>query len=174
MGGGTVAIGLLPDFYAIGVWAPILLILFRILQGLGLGGEWGGALLLVFEYAPPKRRGLYGSIPMIGIGLGMFLASGVVALLTLMPEDQFLLWGWRIPFVGSIVLVLVAILIRRTIDETPVFKQIKESGKVHKVPLKEAFAKHWKEIIVSICIKAPETSAFYIFGVYVVAYAVNF
>ncbi|PTT23141.1 MFS transporter, partial [Microbacterium sp. HMWF026] len=89
MGGGTVAIGLTPNFATIGIAAPILLIIFRILQGIGIGGEWGGALLLAYEYAPKDRRGLYGAVPQMGISLGMLLAAGAVALLTLMPEDDF-------------------------------------------------------------------------------------
>ncbi|WP_209704644.1 MFS transporter [Leucobacter exalbidus] len=173
MGGGTVAIGLLPDYNTIGIWAPILLICFRILQGIGIGGEWGGALLLAYEYAPKNRRGLYGAVPQMGISLGMLLAAGVVALLTMLPDDQFLTWGWRIPFVGSVVLVLIGLWIRNGLDETPEFKRMRESGKQLKLPIKEVVTKHWGAVLVSIGAKAAETGPFYIFGTYVVAYATN-
>lgn len=173
MGGGTVAIGLLPDYAAIGIAAPILLICFRILQGLGIGGEWGGALLLAYEYAPKNRRGLYGAVPQMGISLGMLLAAAVVALLTQLPDDQFMTWGWRVPFVGSIVLVFVGLWIRNGLDETPEFKRIRETGAQLKLPLKEVVTKHWGAVLVSIGSKAAETGPFYIFGTYVVAYATD-
>ena len=171
MGGGTVAIGLLPDYNTIGMAAPILLILFRILQGLGIGGEWGGALLLAYEYAPKNRRGLYGAVPQMGISLGMLLAAGVVALLTLLPDGQFLTWGWRVPFVASVVLVLVGLWIRNGLDETPEFERVRESGARLRLPIKEVVTKHWGAVLVSIGAKAAETGPFYIFGTYVIAYA---
>lgn len=174
MGGGTVAIGLLPDYSVIGIAAPILLVLCRILQGIGIGGEWGGALLLAYEYAPKERRGLYGAVPQMGISLGMLLAAGVLALLTLLPSDQFLAWGWRIPFVGSVVLVLIGLWIRSKLDETPDFKKIKESGEVVRLPIAEVFRNHWRAVLVSIGAKAAETGPFYIFGTYVIAYATDF
>lgn len=171
MGGGTVAIGLLPDYAAIGVAAPILLILFRILQGLGIGGEWGGALLLAYEYAPKNRRGLYGAVPQMGISLGMLLAAGVVALLTMLPDGQFMTWGWRVPFIGSVVLVFIGLWIRNGLDETPEFKRIRETGAQLRLPIKEVVTKHWGAVLVSIGAKAAETGPFYIFGTYVIAYA---
>ncbi|PRI11148.1 MFS transporter [Leucobacter massiliensis] len=173
MGGGTVAIGLLPDYAAIGIAAPILLICFRILQGLGIGGEWGGALLLAYEYAPKHRRGLYGAVPQMGISLGMLLAAGVVALLTRLPDGQFLTWGWRVPFIASIVLVFVGLWIRNGLDETPEFRRVRETGARLKLPIKEVVTKHWGAVLVSIGAKAAETGPFYIFGTYVVAYATD-
>lgn len=173
MGGGTVAIGLLPDFYAIGIAAPILLLLFRALQGIGIGGEWGGALLLAYEYAPKGRRGLYGAVPQMGISLGLLLASGVIALLTLMPEDQFLSWGWRVPFVCSVVLVVIGLWIRNSLDETPEFKRIRAQGAQLRLPIKEVVTKHWRAVLISIGAKAGETGPFYIFSTYVIAYATN-
>ncbi|MFP7366590.1 MFS transporter [Corynebacterium callunae] len=174
MGGGTVAIGLLPDYNTIGIWAPILLVFLRILQGIGIGGEWGGALLLAYEYAPKKQRGLYGAVPQMGISLGMLLAAGAISALTLMPEEDFLTWGWRIPFIGSIVLVFIGLAIRNGLDETPEFKRIRESGNQVKLPIKEVVTKYWPAVLVSIGAKAAETGPFYIFGTYVVAYATNF
>lgn len=173
MGGGTVAIGLLPDYNTIGIWAPILLIFFRILQGIGIGGEWGGALLLAYEYAPKNRRGLYGAVPQMGISLGMLLAAGVIALLTQLPEDQFMAWGWRIPFVGSIVLVFIGLFIRNGLDETPEFKRMRERGDQLKLPIKTVVTKHRGAVLVSIGAKAAETGPFYVFGTYIIAYATN-
>ncbi|GAA4114430.1 MFS transporter [Enteractinococcus coprophilus] len=174
MGGGTVAIGLLPTYETIGIAAPLLLILCRILQGLAIGGEWGGALLLAYEYAPKNRRGLYGAVPQMGISLGMLLAAAVIALLTTLPEEQFLAWGWRVPFVGSIVLIGIGLFIRNGLDETPEFKRIREQGTQLKLPIKEVVTKHWGAVLVSIGAKAAETGPFYIFGTYVVAYATDF
>ncbi|MER7795833.1 MFS transporter [Microbacterium sp. NPDC096154] len=171
MGGGTVLIGLTPDYATIGLWAPILLIVFRIMQGIGIGGEWGGALLLSYEYAPKNRRGLYGAVPQMGISIGLALASGVVALLSLMPDDQFMAWGWRIPFVASLVLLIIGVWIRSSLDETPDFKKVQQSGAVVRLPIAEVFTKHWRAVLVSIGAKATETGPFYIFGTYVIAYA---
>jgi len=174
MGGGTVAIGLLPTYETIGIAAPLLLIGCRILQGLAIGGEWGGALLLAYEYAPKNRRGLYGAVPQMGISLGMLLAAAVIALLTNLPDEQFMSWGWRVPFVGSIVLIGIGLYIRNGLDETPEFKRIRERGSQLKLPIKEVVTKHWGAVLVSIGAKAAETGPFYIFGTYVVAYATDF
>lgn len=173
MGGGTVAIGLTPDYETIGIAAPLLLVLFRILQGVGIGGEWGGALLLSYEYAPKDRRGVYGAVPQMGISIGLALASGVIALLTLMPEDEFLSWGWRIPFVASVVLLAVGMWIRSQVDETPAFRKVRESGTVVRLPIVEVLRNHWRAVLVAIGAKAAETGPFYIFGTYVIAYATN-
>lgn len=171
MGGGTVAIGLIPDYNTIGVAAPIFLIICRIMQGIGIGGEWGGALLLSYEYAPKHRRGLYGAIPQMGISLGMLLASGFVGLLSTMPEDAFMSWGWRIPFVGSVILVAIGMFVRHKLEETPDFQKVQQSGKVARLPIKVVFKDHWRAVLVSIGAKAAETGPFYIFGTYVIAYA---
>ncbi|MDO5031965.1 MFS transporter [Corynebacterium sp.] len=171
MGGGTVAIGLIPDYNTIGVAAPIFLIICRILQGIGIGGEWGGALLLSYEYAPKQHRGFYGAIPQMGISLGMLLASGFVALLTLMPEDDFMAWGWRIPFIASVILVAIGMFVRSKLEETPDFQKVKDSGNVARMPIAVVFKDHWRAVLVSIGAKAAETGPFYIFGTYIIAYA---
>ena len=133
MGGSTVLMGLLPNYQTVGIWAPILLILLRLLQGLSLGGEWGGGLLLAVEYAPKNKRGFYGSIPQIGAMIGLSLASLSASLLTnLLSEEAFLSYGWRIPFLLSIVLVLVGLWIRKGIGETPSFQKVVESGETSK------------------------------------------
>ena len=120
MGGATTAIGLLPTYAAIGVGAPILLILMRILQGFSAGGEWGGAALMAVEHAPTNKRSFFGSYPQIGVPLGMLLATGFMFILTSsMTSEQFMDWGWRIPFISSVVLILVGYLIRRAVSESP-------------------------------------------------------
>ena len=173
MGLGTVAIGLLPNYAQIGMAAPILLYTFRIIQGLAIGGEWGGALLLAYEYAPKNRRGFFGSIPQIGVTIGLLMGNGAVLLANLLPSEQFESWGWRIPFVASIVLVFIGLWIRKGLDETPAFKAMKKQNKVEKVPLVTAFTKHWRAVLIATGTKAAETAPFYIFVTFIVAYATN-
>src|ERR1700745_3239808 len=130
MGIATFLIGLVPTYAQIGVWAPVALLLLRVLQGIGLGGEWGGAVLMTYEYAKPEERGLYASLPQIGLSIGLCLASGVVALLSYaLTNEQFLSWGWRVGFFLSVTLVIVGIYIRLNIMETPAFSQVKETHK---------------------------------------------
>jgi metabolite-proton symporter len=171
MGGATVMIGLLPTYEMIGMWAPALLILMRIIQGIGIGGEWGGALLLAYEYAPEKRKGFFGSIPQAGVTIGMLMATFIVSLMTLFSEEAFLSWGWRIPFLLSSVLVLLGLWIRKGIDETPDFKQLKQAGNVAKAPLRETLKHHWREVLIAAGLKVVETAPFYIFSTFVVSYA---
>lgn len=171
MGGATVMIGLLPTYEQIGLWAPALLILMRIIQGMGIGGEWGGALLLAYEYAPEKRKGFFGSIPQAGVTIGMLMATFIVSLMTLFSEEDFLSWGWRIPFLLSSVLVLLGLWIRKDIDETPEFKKVKSSGKVAKAPLRDTLKYHWREVLIAAGLKVVETAPFYIFSTFVVSYA---
>ena len=171
MGGATVMIGLLPTYEMIGLWAPALLILMRIIQGMGIGGEWGGALLLAYEYAPEKRKGFFGSIPQAGVTIGMLMATFIVSLMTLFSEEDFLSWGWRIPFLLSSVLVLLGLWIRKDIDETPDFRKIKQSGQVAKAPLRDTLKHHWREVLIAAGLKVVETAPFYIFSTFVVSYA---
>ncbi|WP_369834410.1 MFS transporter [Cronobacter dublinensis] len=171
MGGATVMIGLLPTYETIGIWAPVLLILMRIIQGMGIGGEWGGALLLAYEYAPEKRKGFFGSIPQAGVTIGMLMATFIVSLMTLFSEAQFLAWGWRIPFLLSAVLVLLGLWIRRGIDETPDFQQAKRTGQLSKTPLRVTVRHHWREVLIAAGLKVVETAPFYIFSTFVVSYA---
>ena len=171
MGGATVMIGLLPTYETIGIWAPVLLILMRIIQGIGIGGEWGGALLLAYEYAPEKRKGFFGSIPQAGVTIGMLMATFIVSLMTLFSEEDFLSWGWRIPFLLSSVLVLLGLWIRKDIDETPDFKKMKQAGQVAKAPLRDTLKHHWREVLIAAGLKVVETAPFYIFSTFVVSYA---
>lgn len=173
MGGATVLIGCLPTYEQIGIWAPILLILLRVVQGLGIGGEWGGALLLAYEYAPKERKGLFGSVPQVGVTIGMLLATMAISLMAMLPEEAFLSWGWRVPFILSAGLVFLGLWIRHGLDETPEFKKAKESGNVAKMPLVETLRYHWKEVLIAAGLKVVETAPFYIFSTFVVSYAVN-
>ena len=134
MGIGTFLIGLLPTYDVIGVWAPILLLVLRICQGVGVGGEWGGAVLMAVEHSPTGRRGFYGSWPQIGVPAGLALATGMVALLTQLPGDMFLQGWWRVAFLISLVLVAIGIYIRLKIMETPAFQRVQATETVARVP----------------------------------------
>lgn len=170
MGGATVAIGLLPNYDQIGVLAPILLIICRIVQGLAIGGEWGGALLLAYEYAPKNRRGFFGSVPQTGVTIGMLMASLSFAIVSALPDAQFQSWGWRVPFIASIVLVFLGLWIRKGLNETPAFQAAKDSGAVAKMPLLDTLKDHWRSVLIAVGIKFVETGPFYIFVTFVVSY----
>lgn len=171
MGVATFGMGLLPTYQAIGIWAPILLITLRLVQGLGIGGEWGGALLLAVEYAPKEKRGLYGSIPQMGVTIGMVMGTVALSIMTLLPEESFMTWGWRIPFLLSALLVIFGLWIRKGIDETPSFKKVQETGDIPKLPIVDTLRYHWREVLIAIGAKVVETAPFYIFGTFVVSYA---
>ncbi|MDF9902547.1 UNVERIFIED_ORG: MFS family permease [Pseudomonas reinekei] len=149
MGAATFAIGLLPDFATIGIWAPILLLLLRVVQGLALGGEWGGAVLMAVEHAPANKRGLYGSWVQIGVPAGTMIANLAFLLIAawLSPEE-LLAWGWRIPFLASVLLIAVGLYIRLNIAETPAFNKVKEAEVQVKMPLAEVFRKYWKQVVL--------------------------
>lgn len=174
MGIATFGMGLLPTYQAIGIWAPILLITLRLIQGLGIGGEWGGALLLAVEYAPPGKRGLFGSVPQMGVTIGMMLGTLALSIMTLLPEGSFMTWGWRVPFILSALLVLFGLWIRKGIDETPSFKEVQAKGDIPKVPLVTTLQTHWREVLIAIGAKVVETAPFYIFGTFVVSYATTY
>ena len=171
MGGATVLMGLLPTYQAIGIAAPILIVLLRLVQGLGIGGEWGGAMLLAVEYAPKERRGFFGSVPQMGVTIGMLLATLALTVMSMLPDDVFLSWGWRVPFVLSAVLVFVGLWIRKGIDETPSFKKNQEAGNVVAVPLLETLKHHKREVLIAVGAKFVETAPFYIMSTFIVYYA---
>lgn len=170
MGVATVLIGLLPTYEQIGVAAPILLLLLRIAQGLGIGGEWGGAVLMAYEYAPENKRGFYASLPQIGLAIGLCLASGVTALTSLLPEEQFMAWGWRIGFVASIVLVAVGLYIRLRILETPEFQKVKESRTEAKMPIVDAIRGYPKNILLGMGARYIDGVFFNVFAVFSIVY----
>ena len=170
MGGATVLMGLLPTYQAIGIAAPILMVLLRLVQGLGIGGEWGGAMLLAVEYAPKERRGFFGSVPQMGVTIGMLLATLALTVMSMLPDDVFLSWGWRVPFVLSAVLVFVGLWIRKGIDETPSFKKNQAAGNVVAVPLLETLKHHKREVLIAVGAKFVETAPFYIMSTFIVYY----
>src|SRR6516164_3646729 len=153
MGIGTFLIGLLPTYDQIGIAAPVLLVLLRLLQGIGIGGEWGGAVLMVVENSPGKNRGLLGSMVQIGWPIGNLAAIGIFAALSQVPESDFLLWAWRLPFLISIVLVGVGLYIRMQLDETPAFRRIVARNEVARLPLVEILAQHRRPFFTAIGLK---------------------
>ncbi|WP_339234112.1 MFS transporter [Oceanobacillus sp. FSL W7-1281] len=170
MGGATFLIGLLPTYATIGIWAPILLISLRMVQGFALGGEYGGAALLLIEYAPRKTRGFWGGFLQSATPLGSLAATGIFAIMASMPESFFLSIGWRIPFLISIALTLVGLFIRFSIEETPAFKEVKESGAEEKFPLLELFRTYSKSVWIAIGARMAEGISFNIFNVFVITY----
>jgi MFS transporter, MHS family, shikimate and dehydroshikimate transport protein len=168
---GTFAVGLLPTYSQIGIWAPILLVTLRLIQGIGLGGEWGGASLMVLEHAPSRRRGLYGSLVQVGFPLGLVTSYGVFTLVTsMLPQAAFLAWGWRIPFLVSVVLLAVGWYVRSRLPETPLFEDIKRRGAIAANPFLETIFKNPRSFLVAVGLKISEVSWVYILTVFVVIY----
>jgi MFS transporter, MHS family, shikimate and dehydroshikimate transport protein len=173
MGIATFLIGLLPTYASVGIWAPVMLLFLRVFQGIGIGGEWGGAVLMAVEHSPAGRRGFYGSWPQIGVPAGLLLSSGMVYLLSYLPEADFLSWGWRIAFLISAILVAVGLYIRLKIMETPAFTRIQESNKVAHVPFFELWRTHGKNTLLGLGARYIEGVTFNIFGVFIVGYVAN-
>src|SRR5699024_12187283 len=174
MGVATALIGLIPTYATIGVTAPILLIVLRIVQGLSAGGEWGGAALLAVEHADVDRRGLAGSYPQMGVPLGILLSSGVIALMTgrISPGEAFMEWGWRVPFLLSVVLIGVGYWVRRTVEDTPVFKEIQDESAKRKAPILVLLKKHLPLVVVAALIFAGNNASGYMTtGGFVTKYA---
>lgn len=163
MGLSTALIGLLPTYASIGIWAPILLLILRILQGLSAGGEWGGAVLMAVEHAPTHKRGRFGSFPQIGVPLGLLLASSMFTLMSgvIAPGDAFLEWGWRIPFLFSIVLLFLGHWLRKSVEESPVFEEIKERKSASKTPVKQLFKEHALLVLVAALVFAGNSAIGY-------------
>ena len=170
MGVATTLIGVLPTFERIGLWAAVLLLTLRILQGLGAGAEFGGAVIMAAEYSPEDKRGLYASLPCTGVAIGLLLSSGVFALFSALPEEQFLAWGWRIPFLLSIVLVGLGLYIRLRIMETPVFSRVKETGTVVETPVLEVIRSQPRNLLVAIGARFSENGNAYIIQTFTLTY----
>ncbi len=174
MGVATALVGLLPTYAQIGPWAPALLVLLRILQGFSAGGEWGGAALMSVEYAPRNRRSFFGSFPQIGTPIGMILATGVLWILTTtLGKPAMIEWGWRIPFLVSIVLIVVGAVIRRTVEESPVFQAMHKRRKESSAPLRDLFRGHSKEILRTALIFMANNAAGYILIAFIISYGLN-
>ena len=171
MGIATFLIGLLPTYATIGVAAPILLVALRFAQGFGLGGEWGGAVLMSLEHGAPDRRGLNASWPQVGVPVGNLLAAAVLALLNLvLSEEAFLSWGWRVAFLLSGALVVVGLWIRVTVAESPLFTEVEQSGAKAKLPLVEVLKQHPKELLIAMAARIGTDVAFYTFTLYILTY----
>lgn len=173
MGIATFLVGLLPTYAQIGLAAPLLLLLLRLLQGIGLGGEWGGAVLMSFEYAPRDRRGFFACFPQVGLAIGLCLATGVVAILTKSLSDQaFQSWGWRVAFLLSVVLVAVGLFIRLRILETPEFERIRNARQVVSVPVGEVMRDYKKNVLLGWGARYIDGVVFNIYAVFTIAYLV--
>ncbi|MFZ0216047.1 MAG: MFS transporter [Candidatus Dormiibacterota bacterium] len=168
MGLGTALIGVLPGRAAIGIAAPLLLTLFRVFQGLGVGGEWGGSVILSMEWGGQRKRGFITSWPQFGVPVGLLLSTAVVAAMQVIaPGPAFEAWGWRVPFLLSIVLIGIGLWIRLGILETPVFRKLMEAGRLERQPMLEAIRQNWREILLSAILRLPEQAPFYIFTTFV-------
>ncbi|MDQ7914978.1 MFS transporter [Pseudomonas sp. 102515] len=174
MGISTTLIGLLPGYASIGVWAPILLCLLRFGQGLGLGGEWGGAALLATENAPPGKRAWFGMFPQLGPSIGFLMANGLfLALALLLDDEQFRAWGWRIPFLLSALLVVVGLYVRLSLHETPVFAEAMARREKLRLPMVETFGKHGKAVLLGALSMVVCYALFYISTVFSLSYGVK-
>ncbi|HEY0208119.1 MFS transporter [Acerihabitans sp.] len=174
MGAGTFLIGLIPPYAQIGIWAPVILVILRVLQGIGIGGEYGGGMTMMVEHAPPQKRGFYSSLMHIGVPAGFLLPIVLIGVLnSVMSQEGFLAWGWRIPFLLSIVLLALGLFIRFHIEETPAFKRVLQAGKTVNVPAFEAVKNHHRNVIYGIGAKIAESGLFNIYAVFVISYCVN-
>jgi MFS family permease len=172
MGASTMAVGLTPGYDVIGIWGAVLLTAGRILQGLAIGGQWSGSVLMAAEWTDPKRRGFTTSFAQLGAPAGMVLANGALALMTAITSDQaFLDWGWRVPFLASVALVITGFYIRSGVHETPVFEELKKSGAIVKAPIAQVLRRNGKEVALTALLRTSQQVCFYIYTTYVITYA---
>ena len=170
MGAATFLIGALPTHATIGVFAPILLTLLRVIQGIGVGGEWGGSVLMSMEWGSKGRRGLMASWPQLGVPMGLLLSTGMVKWMSAVTGPNFDTWGWRVPFLVSIVLVGIGLYVRLRVMESPEFSEVKAQQTVVKLPVVEAFRRYPREILTSALIRLSEQAPFYLFVTFVLTY----
>jgi MFS family permease len=170
MGAASTLIGLLPTYETAGVVAPVLLTLLRAVQGIATGGEWGGATLMAIEYAPARRRGLYAALVQLGSPVGTLLSTGAITLVALLPRGDFMAWGWRLPFIASIVLVAVALWLRWNVEETPEFQELKASDKTTKAPVIELFRQHKAKLAIGVCTYLVGNAGFFILTTFMISY----
>ncbi|MEA5457017.1 MFS transporter [Sinomonas sp. JGH33] len=173
MGLGTFAIGLVPSYSAIGVVAPLTLVTLRLVQGIGIGGEYGGGMTMTIEHAPENKRGFYSSLVHIGVPAGLVVPTLFMGALAALPHADFISWGWRIPFLSSIVLVALGLFIRYRISESPAFAKVQEDGATAKLPVVEAIRGHWGNILAGIGAKIAESGLFNIYAVFAITYCVS-
>ncbi|WP_198138838.1 MFS transporter [Erwinia typographi] len=173
MGSATTLIGFVPGYDSVGVWAPIMLVILRLIQGFGAGAEFGGAAILTAESAPANKRGFYSSFPGVGVYIGLLLSAGTFAVLTQLPKDIFLGWAWRIPFLFSALLVAVALTIRMKLSETAAFEKLAESGAVSKSPLRDLVKTEKKSLFVVAGSQVAQSGVSYVYQTFVIAYIVG-
>lgn len=174
MGVATVTIGLLPNYAAIGIWAPVLLVSLRILQGIGVGGEWGGAVLMAVEYSPRSKRALYGSFPQMGLPLGIIGANLVfVVVSNIVAPGAFQDWGWRIPFLFSALLVAIALWIRLQVEDSPAFKDAREEKQVAKAPMLDLFRHHAGTVLLAGIVSIAPPAIGYMYSVWMLSHRGN-
>ena len=171
MGVATFLIGAMPTYAAIGIWAPVILVTLRIAQGVGVGGEWGGAVLMSVEHAPPGRRGFFGSWPQMGVPAGLFLSTVVFLIVQQTTSDEaFLSWGWRVPFLLSAILVGVGLFVRLRLYESPAFQRVKETRTEAPMPILDVLRKYPREVLLAMGMRIAENGTFYILTVWVLVY----
>jgi MFS transporter, MHS family, shikimate and dehydroshikimate transport protein len=171
MGIATFLIGCLPTYNQIGIWAPILLVVLRVAQGFGVGGEWGGAVLMAVEHAPAGRRGFYGSWPQIGVPAGLLLSTLIFGQIAKLPEEALFGWAWRVAFLLSFILVGVGLFVRLAIVESPLFAEIKQAGTGSRMPILDAVREHPRSVLLAMGARLAENGAFYLYTVFVLTYA---
>lgn len=174
IGIGTTLIGFLPTYAQIGYWAPVMLVLLRVVQGLGAGAEYGGAVIFLVENAPPRHRGLWGGFAPLGVSVGNLMAAGAFALVSMLPQDDLMSWGWRLPFIASFLLILVGLYVRLRVDETPVYKEaVVAKGKVERNPAMEALRQHPRNFMVVLGARLAENGLGYLFPVFGLSYVIT-
>src|SRR5262252_6561367 len=169
MGAGTFLIGCLPTYASIGIWAPILLVALRFIQGIGIGGEWSGAVVMMIEHAG-NRRGFWGSLVQVGFPMGVAASTGIFLLVGRLPEASFLSWGWRIPFLLSLVLVLVGLFVRYRVSETPEFDAVIRRRDVVAQPVVQVLQREWRSFLLAVGITVSEVGLAYLLTVFVIVY----
>lgn len=170
MGLCTAAIGFLPSYAQAGIWGPALLIVLRIIQGFALGGEWGGAALMSVEHAPEGRRGLWGATMQMGVPAGLLVSAGAFALVSMLPDEQFFSWGWRLPFIFSLVLLVVGMYIRLQVSEPPAFEKVAEKGEIEKAPLLSVWKYEKMKTIVMAFFQTAANVGYFLITVYALSY----
>lgn len=174
MGVSTVLIGLIPSYDQIGIWAAVILCFLRIAQGFAVGGEWGAAVVMAVEHAPPGKRGLYGSFPQLGVPAGLLLSTVAVAIASgSMDNEAFLSWGWRVPFLLSAALIIVGVYIRSSVSESPAFEAVKQSNQQAERPVVEVLRGQWRILLLTIGMKFLQNAVFYLYSVFMLSYIVN-
>jgi metabolite-proton symporter len=170
MGFGTFLIGCLPTYQQIGIWAPILLVVLRFVQGIGLGGEWSGAVTMVAEHAG-NRRGFWGSLVQVGFPVGVAASTAIFSVMTQLPEASFLSWGWRVPFLASIVMVVVGLFVRLRLAETPAFQELVERKELVRQPVIEVLRRDWRSFLLAVGVSVSEVGLAYLLTVFVITYS---